>query len=158
MEEYTPLLTGKDFGEVKMDTTRHSPRKAAFQVLCWIERILNLFVWERTKLNCLSEKVKKCNTKEISNVMSSLASEVLVLSTRETCWNSDIIWDSTRVQLQSSHICIHLIYFAVHTSQRYIILLITRSNEYHYIWGVSRLFFCYLHPPYRKKWGLFLLM
>ena len=57
----------------------------------------------------------------------------------ETCWNSDIIWDSTRVQLQSSHICINLIYFAVHTSQRYIILLITRSNEYHYIWRVRRL-------------------
>ena len=51
-------LTGKDFGEVKMDTPCHPPRKAAFQVLCWIERIQNLFVWDRTKLNCLNEKVK----------------------------------------------------------------------------------------------------
>ena len=60
---------------------------------------------------------------------------------------------------QKNHpVCILLKYFAINTSQRYISLLITRSNEYHYIWGVSRLFFCYLHPPYRKQWGLFLLM
>ena len=32
-------LTGKDFGEVKIDTPHHPPRKAAFQVLGWIERI-----------------------------------------------------------------------------------------------------------------------
>ena len=38
-------------------------------------------------------------------------------------------------------ICILYKYFAINTSQRYISLLITRSNEYHYMWGVSRLFF-----------------
>ena len=31
-------LTGKDFSEVKMDTSRHPPRETAFQVLRLIER------------------------------------------------------------------------------------------------------------------------